>query len=146
MSIEFQSEETRGDYPATLNRARYSYDWREQEEVIIERSHQKMVEKASREKMMPRERFSRAMYGEGIDRIPQFDILPQNIMNQVLGGFSEQPPVIRNRDLLEYPNLQILSEVLWYARFECDSMPPTALTYGEEYLPKKFRLVEHGPR
>ncbi len=147
MNIEFTSEEVRGDYPRTFNNPHYYYQWSETDEIIIERTHQKMVEKAQSEKIMPRERYMRAYYGKNndLDRIPLSVAWNNNFSTRIFDGFAEVPPVIHTRDLYDHPQLGFLSIALWFTRFQSDIIALGPITFGEELLTKKFRLVEHGP-
>jgi hypothetical protein len=145
VNIEWNSEEARGDYPRTWNQPHFSHQWTETEELILERSRQKMVERAQREKMMPRERVIRDFYGKDPDRIPFHPGYSMNYGARILDSFAETPPVLHNRDLIEYPNLDVTAVALWYARFPGDMISHNSTTFGEEVLTRKFRLVEHGP-
>jgi hypothetical protein len=145
VNIEWNSEEVRGDYPRTWNQPHFSHQWTETEELILERSHQKMVERAQREKMMPRERVIRAYYGKDPDRLPFGCTYSMNYGARIFDSFAETPPVVHNRDLIEYPNLDVTAFALWHARFPADQMIHVSTTFGEEVLTRKFRLVEHGP-
>jgi hypothetical protein len=145
VNIEWNSEEVRGDYPRTWNQPHFSHQWTETEELILERSRQKIAERAQREKMTPRERYMRAMYGKDPDRLPISCGYCMNYGARILDSFAENPPVVHNRDLIEYPNLDVTAAALWNARFPSDIVIHVSTTFGEEVLTRKFRLVEHGP-
>ena len=145
MNIEWNSEEVRGDYPRTWNQPHFSHQWTETEELILERSHQKIAERAQREKMMPRERVMRAFYGKDPDYVPFITPYGMNYGARMFDSFSENPPVLHNRDLIEYPELDVTAVALFYARFQTDIACHISTTFGEEVVTRKFRLVEHGP-
>ena len=72
-------------------------------------------------------------------------LIAMNYGARIFDSFAETPPVLHNRDLIEYPNLDVTAVALWYARFPTDFIIHVSTTFGEEVLTRKFRLVEHGP-
>jgi len=145
LNIEWNSEEVRGMYPRTWNSSNFHHEYTEIEELIINRSHDKMVERLQTEKMMPRERVMRGFHGSDPDRIPFSSPFSPPVGSRIFDSFAETPPVVHNRDFIEFPELQILALSLWHARFISDFCVPITNTFGEELVTKKFRLIEHGP-
>lgn len=145
MNIEWNSEENKGQYPRTWNSTNFNHQYNEIEELIISRSRQKLVERAQREKLMPRERLMKSFYGDAPDRLPVNNSFSPPVAVRMFDCFGETPPVVHNRDYIEFPELQVLSLALWYARFQADMCFPISNTFGEEVVTKKFRLIEHGP-
>ena len=147
MNIEWNSDEVLGDYPAQFNNPNFQHTWSPIEEIIISRSHQKIIEKAKTEKLMPRERLMKAFYNkdEDLDRVPSCVDWTPPIGVRLFDTFCETPPIIHVRDIFDHPEIGFLSEVMWYARFRGDVLLTVTYTFGEELLTKKFRMVEHGP-
>jgi hypothetical protein len=146
LNLEWNSEEVHGDYPALMNAPKIMYQWTATEELIIERTHQKMVENVSSEKLSPRERLWRGFYSkDSIDYVPLTIPFTPNAGNRTFDAFAEPPSIIHNRDLFDHPNLNLLSAALFYSRIPSDVMMIAGYTFGEEVVTRKFRLVEHGP-
>ena len=146
MNIEFHSQEMRGDYPRVWNQPKIQCHFSETEQLMIERSHHRMVERSKTEKLSPRERAWGTIYGhDPIDYIPMEVPYSPNAANRVLDSFIESPSIITNKDLYDYPNLNFLSLALFFARIPSDSLFLLVQSYGEEQLTSKFRLVDHGP-
>ncbi len=145
MNIEWNSEENKGQYPRTWNSANFHLEYTEIEELIISRCHQKIVEKTQADKYTPRERCMRAYHGSDPDRIPIVNAFSPPVATRIFDSFGETPPVVHNRDFIEFPELHMLSIALWYSRFKSDFIQPISNTFGEELVTKKFRLIEHGP-
>ena len=145
MNIDWTSEEVRGMYPRTWNSLNFQHEYSEVESLIIERSNQKLVERAQREKMMPRERCMRACYGSDPDRLPMSNPFSPPVASRIFDSFGETPPIVHNRDFIEFPELQILAIALWESRFQTDFLIPITNTFSEEVTTRKFRFIEHGP-
>jgi len=147
MNVEWTSKEVRSDYPRTWNNPHYYYNWSETDMIMIERTHEKMVERAKNDKMMPRERYLRAYHGKNndLDRVIFSFAWNNNFSHRIFDSWTELPPIIHTRDLFEHPQLGYLSIALWFSRFESDMIALGPTTFGDELLTSKFRLVEHGP-
>lgn len=147
MGIIWSSEETHGEYPPYWG-GPYSHTFTDTEELIIERARDKIIELRKKEKLMPRERAKRAFITEEeIDRIPFFAVTVYYHMGRVFDGFAapDTPPSISQKDIIWHPNLGALATLLYNARFPGDILGIHTITFGEEYLSRKFRFIEHGP-
>ncbi len=153
MNQDYNSVEIRGQYPRTWNAAGFSHEWTGYEELIIERCHQKAVEKAQREKLMPRERIMKCWYDDapadlnslGLDRLPFGVSLGAAYNGRILDSYAETPSVIHANDFREYPELHLICFELRTSKFVGDYHFCSAVSFGEEVLTSKFRNVEHGP-
>jgi hypothetical protein len=153
MNQDWSSVEIRGNYPRTWNAAGFSHEWNGYEELIIERGHQKALERAQGEKLMPRERIMKSDYDDvpsdlnslGLDRFPSMISLGIGYSPRILDSFAEVPPVVHANDLREYPELYVMISMLRMAKFPCDAIFCSGVSFGEEVLTSKFRNVEHGP-
>ncbi len=146
MNIEWNSIEVRGDYPLPWNQAGWTYTWTASEELIIEKAHQKMVDRIQKEKMSPRERCWQAWFGPGpIDRMPLIGFFAQTFAPRVLDAFADPPPVITNKDVVNFPNLSFITRMLAAVRFPFDAEHDLPVSFAEDLLTRKFRLIEYGP-
>jgi hypothetical protein len=153
MNIDWSSVEIRGQYPKSFNAVGFSHDWTGYEELIIERSHQKALDRSKNEKLMPRERVYKADFEPvpkdldsiGLDRYPAIVGAGIGYVPRILDSYAETPPVIHGNDFRQYPELHVIAMMLRKARFLTDVIFCSGTSFGEEVLTFKFRNVEHGP-
>jgi hypothetical protein len=140
-------QEINGDYSLTHNKAPFTYQWTETEEFIITKCRQRIMEKKSEEQLTPRERLTRIQFSNGpLDRLSINCSGVHNAMPRVFDAFAETPSVFGQRDMINYPNLDFLGQVIWTTKFWLnDQVAPNNFSYAEEVLSSKFRMIEYGP-
>jgi hypothetical protein len=144
--LDWYSEEVKGDFPRSWTMGVYHHFFDETESLIIERARKKIVNRLSEEKMTPRERFAKCcITREAIDHCVAYCLPNQATTSRVMESYSPLPPFITQRDMIEYPNLYWLTEMLYHNRFSSDLLFSMPWSFSEEITTKKFKMIEHGP-
>ncbi|MGA2683359.1 MAG: hypothetical protein ABSF44_16365 [Candidatus Bathyarchaeia archaeon] len=146
MVNQFSSQEVHGDYPAGFNVPNYHPVLTESEELWIEKANARIRERDKQGKMSARQRCGQSQWGPGpVDRVPMALPAQSHIIPRIFDSYLDNPPILTNRDLLKHPNLYFLAETIWRARFYCDWIYNSPVSFGEDILTKQFRLIDNGP-
>jgi len=147
MNIEWNSQEVNHDYPDHWNKGPYLYNFTPTEELIIEKAKAKWLDHKKEEPMMPRERIVKNQFtNEPTDRVPMLVNGATPGMVRVFDAFADPPSTLSQRDMENHPNLDVVGQMLWLAKWSIiDYWFPYNFGFGEEMMCRKFRFIENGP-
>jgi hypothetical protein len=147
MNLEWNSEEVNRDYPLWWNKGPFSYAFNESESLILEKAKAKYLAYKKNEPLSARERVAKNLFkGEKADRVPILSMPGHTATGRMYDAFAPAPSVLNSKDMVNYPNLDFLAQVMWLAKFpHTDIMHIYNYGFGEELVTRKFRFIENGP-
>ena len=117
------------------------FEWSPEEELMIERYCQKIIQNAEEEDMTPLERYNATWQGKDKDRLHievKYNV-PYAV--RTLDSFAD---AIKPGDLYKWPKLHILGHLATAARFKLDIINVYVIYYTEDLWGGGARMIDYG--